>query len=591
MFKNVFSKLSGFDSKILENLDDQGAKNLNLTSLWCLIGILFASFSSAYLVFFSLNSITTSIIVFTVVFLLLLALQIILITATTGNMQLNEREFESHKLNQYQYLLFILVSFLLAQPLLIFTFNLSKPEFVINQINQSHESEKYYQENTAKNNQSRFEKTLAKYDDYLTQINTTDKLPNFINVQNITNEQTSNNKKALIIGNQNYSSSPLNNPKKDALDMTKKLEAMGFDVQSVLDADYLTTETEFQKYIKQLKPNDISLIYYSGHGFQDHGNNYLVPIDFKPSFDRSKAISFSMVIESVSQRFPKASVFIIDACRDGMGRNQGLASIEAGQNTYIAFASEPGKSSFDGKSGTNGFFTSAILENISDEADIDTIFRRVRESVQHKTKNKQLTWTAHNLKSQLVLNEKIINSSDFVKHLNTHDKSGIPCKEFDSNNYSLSDKTSLQTCITARILKTKDDLEDLKQFNKNIKKDETNDSQDLMLAYSMFLKNFPFRFVLGIILITFFLSGGFILRHRLRKEFFNYEILFHSYQRNILIKQAKKYFAIADRLPFGDKHFILNAFQLSSINERNIDSKIIHGKTAIEFLMKKFNKK
>jgi hypothetical protein len=591
MFKNAFSRLSGFDLKILEDLDNKSAKDLNLTSLWCLLGILLASLSSGYLVFFSLNSIIASFIVFTIVFLLLLALQIILITATTGNMQLNEEEFENHNLNQYQYLLFILVSFLVAQPLLIFVFSVSKPEFVKNQVDQTHASQSSYQINTAKNDLGRLENTIAENEKYLIQIQSNDKLPNFSNIQSSSNELASNNKKALIIGNQNYLSSPLNNPKKDAMDMSKRLEAMGFSVKSLIDADYFTIESEFQKYIKQLKPNEISLIYFSGHGFQDHGNNYLVPVDFKPSYDRSKAISLSVMIESISQRFPKASIFIIDACRDGMSKSQGLASIEAGQNTYIALASEPGKSSFDDKPGTNGFFTKAILDNISDEVDIDTVFRRVRESVQHKTRNKQLTWTTHNLKSDLILNERVIGSSNLIKYLNASDKSGIPCEEFDSNNYSTANKISLQTCITARLLKSKDDLTELKQINKDIKGVETNNSQDLMLAYSIYLKNFPFRFVLGLILITFFLSGGFILRHRLRKEFFNYEILFHSSQRNIVLKQSKKYITIADGFPFADKHFVHNAFQVLPKKDRHIDSKIIHGKNAIEFLMKSFKKK
>jgi hypothetical protein len=226
---------------------------------------------------------------------LLLALQIILITATTGNMQLNEEEFESHNLNQYQYLLFILVSFLVAQPLLIFVFSVSKPEFVKNQVDQTHASQSSYQINTAKNDLGRLENTIAENEKYLIQIQSNDKLPNFSNIQSSSNELASNNKKALIIGNQNYLSSPLNNPKKDAMDMSKRLEAMGFSVKSLIDADYFTIESEFQKYIKQLKPNEISLIYFSGHGFQDHGNNYLVPVDFKPSYDRSKAISLSVM--------------------------------------------------------------------------------------------------------------------------------------------------------------------------------------------------------------------------------------------------------------------------------------------------------
>jgi hypothetical protein len=386
--------------------------------------------------------------------------------------------------------------------------------------------------------------------------------------------------------------SPLNNPKKDAIDMSKKLEGMGFSVQSVLDGDFIDIENALKNYSNQLKPGDISFIYYSGHGFQDHGNNYLVPTDFKPSSDRSSAISLSVIIETISRRFPAASVFVIDACRDGMGKNQGLASIEAGQNTYVALAAEPGKFSYDDKPGSNGFFTKAILENIDADADIDTIFRKVREKVQHLTKNNQLTWTTHNLNTDLVLNAAKNQPSDFVKNINLSDKTGIPCRDINQKNYSAEDKLRLQTCIYARYLKTKDELININQFTpKKNNISDTNDSEDLLATYSAMLKNYPFGFLVGMVLIASFLSCGFVLRHRLRKEFNDYEALFHSEQRNIVIKQAKKYLNIAEQLPYGDKNFISNAFAVLPNQDRKIDSKILRGNNAIEALMKKYKKK
>ena len=42
---------------------------------------------------------------------------------------------------------------------------------------------------------------------------------------------------ALVIGNANYQSSPLRNPLNDAQDMAAALKGLGFQVQSLLDAD------------------------------------------------------------------------------------------------------------------------------------------------------------------------------------------------------------------------------------------------------------------------------------------------------------------------------------------------------------------
>jgi hypothetical protein len=592
MFKNFFSGLSGFDPEILTKLNPKSTRNLELTSASCLMGIVLASVSSAYLFYFSLNSIIIAIFVFAIVFLLLLALQIILITATTGNAQINEKDFEKEPENQYHYILFIIFSFLLAQPLLIFLFNTIKPEFVKNQISQLNLNEKNYQENTFKKNIGQLQHDLTLYERYLKELEFNNQIPKLKESENTAIDFSQNKRKALVIGNQSYATSPLNNPKKDATDISKKLEKIGFAVQPILDGDYATIENALKNYSNQLNPGDISFIYFSGHGFQDHGNNYLVPTDFKPSSDRSKAISLSAMIETISRRFPSASVFVIDACRDGMGKNQGLASIEAGQNTYIALAAEPGKFSYDDKPGSNGFFTKAILENIEADADIDKIFRRVREKVQHLTRNNQLTWTTHNLNTDLVLNTAKTQTSDFVKNLNELDKTGIPCREINQKNYGLEDKLKLQTCIYARYLKTKDDLNNVGQVTfKNNNLIETNNSEEVLAAYSAILKNFPFAFTIGMILITSLLSCGFVLRHRLRKEFNEYEALFHSEQRSLVIKQAKKYLRVAELLPYSDKSFISYAFSLIPNNDRKISSKVLRGNNAIEALLKKYKKK
>jgi hypothetical protein len=67
-----------------------------------------------------------------------------------------------------------------------------------------------------------------------------------------------------------------------------------------------------------IQPGDLAVIYYSGHGVQVKGRNYLIPADRGP-VERGRElyeyVSVDAVIGMLNQRQPAAIVFILDACR------------------------------------------------------------------------------------------------------------------------------------------------------------------------------------------------------------------------------------------------------------------------------------
>jgi len=226
------------------------------------------------------------------------------------------------------------------------------------------------------------------------------------------------NRKALVIGNANYANKPLQNPTKDAKDLASSLEKMGFNVKVVLDADRLKMEREIDSYTASLTSKDISIFYFSGHGFQEEGN-YLNPIGMQTE-NRSEAVGLNITLEKIKSKHPRANIIIIDACRDfpfGSMKRGGLGDVNIGPNTYIAMAASPGQSAADGPSNTNGLFTGAILHHISKGIDIDLVFRSVREEVFRLSSGRQLPWTSSTLGSELILTApfkpKIVLSEDF----------------------------------------------------------------------------------------------------------------------------------------------------------------------------------
>ena len=89
---------------------------------------------------------------------------------------------------------------------------------------------------------------------------------------------------ALVIGNADYTGdtlSALKNPANDAALIADTLEKAGFKVTLVLDADLRDMKRAVRDFTETLGaagPGALAAVYYSGHGFQAGGRNYLAPL-------------------------------------------------------------------------------------------------------------------------------------------------------------------------------------------------------------------------------------------------------------------------------------------------------------------------
>src|SRR5438045_1821608 len=86
---------------------------------------------------------------------------------------------------------------------------------------------------------------------------------------------------ALVIGNANYANPKdrLVNAVNDAEDFGKKLLNLGFIVKKCTDCDRETFDRQVRSFGEELKKFDVGLFYFSGHGLQIEGRNYLTSID------------------------------------------------------------------------------------------------------------------------------------------------------------------------------------------------------------------------------------------------------------------------------------------------------------------------
>jgi uncharacterized caspase-like protein len=208
---------------------------------------------------------------------------------------------------------------------------------------------------------------------------------------------------ALVVGNNAYPMAPLQNAVNDAIAVAKVLETRGFKVQRYTDLNWTGLGHAIDQFVSDLRTGDIVLLYYSGHGMQIDGENYIIPTSFSAADEaggKRAAYSAEQLLERVNARNPLLTILILDACRSNPFRpdrslKQGLAAMEVGRGTYIAFATSPGSTASDNPNGQNGLFTTQLLTALQQPGlELDQVFGWVRKQVFTVSKGAQLPWTS-----------------------------------------------------------------------------------------------------------------------------------------------------------------------------------------------------
>lgn len=215
-------------------------------------------------------------------------------------------------------------------------------------------------------------------------------------------------RRALVIGNADYEASqPLANSVRDARDVAEALKRVGFSVRLLTDARLADLTEAVQEFGESLREGDTALLYYSGHGIQAQGRNYVIPTNARITAEqnvRLQAIDIEAVLDQMAYAKTAVNIVILDACRNNpfeermRGGAQGLAQMTAPKGTIIAYATAPGKTASDGRPGSNGIYTAALLKAIETPGlTIEETLKRVRVSVMDASNGRQIPWDASSL--------------------------------------------------------------------------------------------------------------------------------------------------------------------------------------------------
>src|SRR5688572_2319094 len=138
---------------------------------------------------------------------------------------------------------------------------------------------------------------------------------------------------ALVIGQSKYQHiAALPNPANDGREIVKLLTDMGFDARSVSDRDAEKLRRDFERFVEDAEGADVALLYYSGHGIEAGGENWLIPVDADVSSldDASeRLVAISMVIDELKSIVP-VTIVLLDACRTNPFPAGALVRKEAG---------------------------------------------------------------------------------------------------------------------------------------------------------------------------------------------------------------------------------------------------------------------
>lgn len=252
---------------------------------------------------------------------------------------------------------------------------------------------------------------------------------------------------ALVLGEGGYESlPPLSNPVRDARAFDDLLAKLGFKTDLVTDKTGRQLRRAIDGFIDDAEGADVALVYYSGHGIEAGGVNYLVPIDAGPATLDAADEGF-ISLQDIHDRLrskARVTILLLDACRNspfpagamlrrnsgstsvpvaasGLGTPRGVTVIEdqaAPANAdsigeIIGFAAEPGQAALDGPADSNSPYMAALLKHLSANQgyEFSQVMTMVTEEVYLASGARQRPWTNASLRRFLTFGGTVESAS------------------------------------------------------------------------------------------------------------------------------------------------------------------------------------
>ncbi|KAJ8415579.1 hypothetical protein AAFF_G00425590 [Aldrovandia affinis] len=252
-------------------------------------------------------------------------------------------------------------------------------------------------------------------------------------------------KVALLIGNLSYQNHPqLKAPMVDVYDLTNLLRQLNFKVVSLLDLTESEMRNAVDEFLLLLHKGVYGLFYYAGHGYENYGNSFMVPVDAPNPYRSANCLCVQSILKLMQEKETGLNVFLLDMCRKRNIHDDTTPNVvlKVTANIVFGYATCQDAEAFElNLSGyTNGVFIKFLKKRLLEDEKITVVLDRVAEDMGQfdPTKGKQALEIRSSLSERRALTDSILPSdcSDEAQAHNlqwakAHELPESMCLDFD----------------------------------------------------------------------------------------------------------------------------------------------------------------
>jgi formylglycine-generating enzyme required for sulfatase activity len=213
---------------------------------------------------------------------------------------------------------------------------------------------------------------------------------------------------ALVIGNASYPNptTPLSTTLADARDLADELRRNRFEADLKTNLGKVDMQGAMDAFTGKITPGATVLLFFSGYGVQVDRQSYLLPVNADPwtaADVRKDGISLDSLLADFDRKGAKVKIVVIDAARKNPFERrfrpspEGLAALNAPENTLALYSAVPGKLITD-RPGTNSAFVSELIRQIHDSsATAEDTFNSLKATIYRASNREQVPWMTSSL--------------------------------------------------------------------------------------------------------------------------------------------------------------------------------------------------
>ncbi|XP_068577173.1 mucosa-associated lymphoid tissue lymphoma translocation protein 1 isoform X1 [Cebidichthys violaceus] len=264
-------------------------------------------------------------------------------------------------------------------------------------------------------------------------------------LNNVPEQLHATDKVALLIGNLSYQNHPqLKAPMVDVYDLTNLLRQLNFQVVSLLDLTESEMRNAVDEFLLLLHKGVYGLLYYAGHGYENYGNSFMVPVDAPNPYRSANCLCVQSILRLMQEKETGLNVFLLDMCRKRNIHDDSAPNIvlRVTANIVFGYATCQDAEAFELSSSgfTNGVFVKFLKKRLLDDEKITVVLDRVAEDMGQfdATKGKQALEIRSSLSERRALTDPILpgDSADLahagsLQWAKAHELPESMCLNFD----------------------------------------------------------------------------------------------------------------------------------------------------------------